>query len=210
VAVRQGGEALGQQTLGLVVPYSPEYAYIAHTTDSGTNRTLLEELARRTGGEALLEPVAAFLHNLPAADRAREAWRTLLSIVALLFPLDVAIRRVMLGPRDLQKALAWARERLPDRRRTRVDVQERALGQLFQARRRVRARTARTGSPSPALPPKGGREGWPVPFHSEPSPDQAVLQAAGDQGTNRPDDHSTKEDTFSRLRQAKQRARRGQ
>ena len=63
--------------MGLMVPYSPEYKA------SGTNRNLLSELARLTGGGELPEPVAAFVHNLPAADLASEIWETLLLVVAL-------------------------------------------------------------------------------------------------------------------------------
>jgi uncharacterized membrane protein len=182
VGVQQGDEVLGQQTLGLVVPFSPEYKV------SGTDRNLLNELARLTGGGELPEPVAAFLHNLPSADRAREIWRALLFLVALLFPLDVAVRRVMLGPRDLHKAAAWLRQRLPARRE-RAPRRGRALGRLFQARDRVRQRRARTRarptvSPSPEAETPEGRTSPP----KKPPPPE--------------------EDSLARLREAKKRARR--
>ncbi len=180
LGVSEGGEAMGQQTLGLVVPYSPEYKA------SGTNRTLLSELARLTGGGELPEPVAAFLHNLPSADFAREIWGTLLLIVALLFPLDVAVRRVMLGPQDFRRAMAWLRERLPARRE-RAARRGRVLGQLFQARDRVRQRRSRAGAPPPTAPPLAPTE---PPTEPTPSPAPST------------------DDALARLREAKRRARR--
>jgi uncharacterized membrane protein len=192
-SVRDGERAVGQQTLGLVVPYSPEYK------TSGTGSALLGQLARLTGGGELLEPVAAFLHNLPAADRAREIWRPLLLAVALLFPLDVAIRRVMLGPRDLGKALAWVGERLPHRR-ARAARQETVLGRLYQARERARARRARMSVVTDADTPT------PVAIDSGEGatqrPDGAVLPPSETPVSG------LAGDTLARLRTAKRRARR--
>ena len=193
LGVSEGDSVLGQQMLGVVVPYSPEYAYAARAAVDGVDRGFLNELARLTGGGELREPVAAFTHNLPSADRAREVWRGLLLAVALLFPLDVAVRRVMLGPRDLHKALAWVRARLPGRQSRGVE-RERALGQLFRARERVRERQTRVASPT-------------VP----PSPSEAVQEALpADESpvTPRQSAESDGSDALARLRAAKKRARR--
>ena len=191
------GQSLGQQTLGLVVPYSPEYSAVS----AGADRTLLEALARRTGGGELPEQLAAFVHNLPSADSAREAWRGLLLAVALLFPLDVALRRVMLGPADVLKAWGWVRERLPRRRPQAAGTGQRTLGRLFEAQRRVRERTARAHrerpdheDARPGVPPK--------PVGSGESPGQQQEELSPLEG---PAD----EDAWARLREAKRRARRG-
>ncbi len=178
LGVREGDRPLGQQTLGLVVPYSPEYKV------SGTNRSLLSELARLTGGGELPEPVAAFLHNLPSADQAREIWGTLLLVVALLFPLDVAVRRVMLGRQELHKAVAWLRIRLPRRREGGVG-RERALGRLFRARDRARERRAHAETPPASLP---------LPTCTE--------------AAEEPPPSISSDDALARLREAKKRARR--
>jgi uncharacterized membrane protein len=182
LGISEEGRTLGQQTLGLVVPYSPEYK------SSGTDLALLDQLAGLTGGGPLPDPAAAFAHNLPAADRAREIWGPLLLAVALLFPLDVALRRVMLGPRDLGKGLTWLRERLPARR-LRPTRPERTLRRLFQARDRARQRRRLPDpgesplvEPSISPPPSRDAEGAPPP----PAPDDAL----------------------ARLREAKKRARR--
>jgi Mg-chelatase subunit ChlD len=186
IDVRDGSQALGRQTLGLVVPYSPEYRA------EGVDRPFLAELAHLTGGGELSEPAAAFLRDLPAAGRASEVWPPLLLAAALLFPLDVALRRVILGPRDLRKAFAWLRARLPatasQARRT-----ERALGRLFQARDRARERGTRpTAAPSP--PPRPAE--MPPPAAGNPPP-----------GPSSPG--TSQQDALARLREAKERARRG-
>jgi hypothetical protein len=188
LGISQEGEALGQQTLGLVVPYSPEYQV------SGVDSGLLVQLARLTGGGQLPEPAAAFLHNLPAADRAREFWAPLLLLAALLFPLDVALRRVMLGPGDLRQGMDWLRERLPARPQA-ATGRERALGRLFEARDRARGRRREAEGPPPASgkPPAGPATPPSQPEDVEPTPPTAP---------------SSDDDPLARLREAKKRARR--
>ncbi len=110
-----------------------------------------------TQGGPLEEPLAAFVHNLPSADSAREVWHILLLLAALLFPLDVALRRVMLSPRDLQKARDWVKTRIPGgsvkQRRA-----EPILGQLFSARERARSKTERRAPDTPkTTAPAGSR-----------------------------------------------------
>jgi len=183
--VREGDDVLGQQILGLAVPYSPEYRA------AGADLSLLDRLARLTGGGPLGEPASAFVHDLPASDRAQDIWRGLLLAAALLFPLDVAIRRVMLGRQDLGKARAWLAARLPVVRRGQARA-ERTLGQLWEARQRARKRQARS---RPAPPPPARKEGNASPDATPPAP-----------GEEPP---PTGDETLARLREAKKRARRG-
>jgi hypothetical protein len=196
--VTEGNRVIGQQTLGLVVPYSPEYKA------SGTNRTLLGELARLTGGGELPEPVAAFVHNLPTTDRAREIWGTLLLVVALLFPLDVAARRVMLGTQDVRRAVAWLRERLPARRK-RAAERERVLGRLFQARARAQERRARTEAP----PSSATRPGPPATLGTDAgqAPGEVPTEPSPSLPEGSPPDEGPPQ-SLTRLREAKKRARR--
>jgi uncharacterized membrane protein len=186
LGISEGGEALGQQMLGLAVPYSPEYKAV------GTDRAFLNDLAHRTGGGELAEPGAAFLHNLPVAERAREIWWPLLLLVALLFPLDVALRRVMLGPSDLGQGFAWLRQRLLARREA-VVARERALARLFEARDRVRGRRFSPENGAPA---------------SVESPDELAPPPPGTQDVEPLTPPPTTDDALDRLRQAKKRARR--
>jgi hypothetical protein len=178
--------------MGVVVPYSPEYRAVGAESD------LLSELARVTGGAALPDPAGAFAHTLEAVEQALEIWPTLLLVAALLFPLDVAVRRVMLGLGDLQQAVAWVRERScalglskgPERR---APQRELILGRLFQARERGRRKLERGNAdeerpwvrPSETPSAAGRRTEEPPP---EPAP--------------------SSDETLARLREAKQRARR--
>jgi hypothetical protein len=188
VEVRDGDEVLGQQTLGLVVPYSPEYRA------AGTDRAFLEELARLTGGGPLPDPAAAFVHDLPPAGHPREVWPSLLLLAALLFPLDVALRRVVLTRADLARARHWLREWLPTRARPAART-ERALGQLFAARDRVRERRAHVDRDDAARPPE-----TPAPPAAPPA---TAESKPGDEPPIRGD-----QDSLARLREAKKRARR--
>lgn len=184
LGVNQDDQSLGQLTLGMVLPYSPEYRL------AGADVGLLSELARVTGGEQLLEPVNAFLHDLPAAEFAREIWRPLLLLAALLFPLDVALRRVLFGPRELQRARVWLRARLPGAAASRQD--EPLLGDLFAARQRARRRHTPGGDPEQPAPPLNP----PQPPTSGPAePSEPPSASPPDPG-----------DALARLRAAKKRA----
>jgi hypothetical protein len=198
VGVNEGDQSLGQQTLGLVAPYSPEYRA------GGVQASLLRELAAVTGGAELISVLDVFEKNIPSSDFAREIWRPILLVVALLFPLDVAIRRVMLGASDFDKASKWVIGKLSIRH-AQPAREGRALNELFQARDRVRHRRAPTESslksPAETNKPASGSS-------QTPRQDQT---AASEQTIDEPippaGQASSEEDTLSRLHQAKKRAR---
>ncbi len=173
------GKPIGQLTAGLVVPYSPEYRA------SGANMGLLEALARATGGGQISDPLRVFLHNLQAAASAREIWQPLLLLAALLFPIDVALRRVVISRTDMRRAREWVSERLPGRRKKQAgESGPPVLGQLFRARQRARLRNLdETARP----PVEAGKP-------DEPKASETPTAPA--------------EDTLSRLREAKKRNRR--
>jgi hypothetical protein len=64
---------------------------------------LLAQLARVTGGRQLADPLASFDHTLPAGGSPREIWPLLLTLAALLFLLDVAVRRLRLALLDIRR-----------------------------------------------------------------------------------------------------------
>ncbi len=141
------------------------------------------------------EPMAAFIHNLEAAAKAREIWQPLLLIVALLFPLDVAIRRVILSRSDYQKAGAWLQARLPRQKRVgqRIRETDKQMGGLFAARERARGRQMRG---------KGGRE--------NEQPDDLPESQSSSHPKSQPFDNTQEtfsDEALSRLREAKRRAR---
>lgn len=176
-------QPVGQLTAGLVVPYSPEYRA------SGLNLGLLEALAKATGSGAISDPLKAFLHNLRPVASAREIWRPLLLIAALLFPMDVALRRLNLTRADLRKVRAWVRARLPLHPNQEGSRGPAVLGQLFRARQRARQRQgSREGTGETAPPPA-----------QVPVPDEKAQP-----GSPAP----AQEDTLSRLRAAKNKGKR--
>jgi Mg-chelatase subunit ChlD/uncharacterized membrane protein len=186
LGVSEDGRPVSQMILGVVVPYSPEYR------TGGVNIPLLSELARITGatqGE-LTEALNTFLHNLPAADFVREFWRPLLLLAALLFPIDVAVRRVVLGREDLRRARAWfANMRLG---RLRQAGEPRVLGDLFQARERARRRQSTPDRPAINIPIE------------KPKAEESSKPEEGP-----PAEPPSSAEALSRLREAKRRARGG-
>jgi uncharacterized membrane protein/Mg-chelatase subunit ChlD len=197
ITVKENSQVLGQQVLGLVVPYSAEYRA------SGVDLAFLTDLASRTGGIQLSEPLAAFLHNLPSAARAREIWTPILLVVALLFPLDIAIRRVMLGRGDLVKAGEWLRFRLllPGRQPG-PHKREPILGQLFEARNRARQRQGRQ--------PEASAPGTPTTASAQPKSSAAALsgEVSPPEVEAQTEQPPAEADTLARLRSAKKRSRR--
>ena len=198
LGVNEGDQSLGQQTLGLVVPYSPEYRA------GGVQISLLRELAAITGGAELTSVAQIFEKNLPSSDFAREIWRPILLLVAILFPLDVAIRRVTLGSSDFAKARDWLVARFTFRHRT-PSREERALKDLFQARDRAKHR--RSQSESSPVPAPG--EDLKSAELSQPAVSKAPRgeEQAGSDPTSPREGFPADQDTLSRLQQAKRRAR---
>ncbi len=176
------GTPVASATSGLVVPYSPEYKLL--NPEAG----VLAELARATGGQELADPAQAFARLPQPAARSQPIWPALLLAAALLFPFDVAVRRLRLSRADGERFLAWARVTLARRPLEAGRRAPRALGALFAARERARrprvARAAQVSPPAAGQPEAGG-------FHGAPA-------AA-----------PTSETMTERLRKAKERSRRG-
>lgn len=201
LGVNQADQSLGSLDLGFVVPYSPEHLA------GGVNRGLLAELARLTGGGELLEPARAFLHNLPAADFAREVWRPLLLLSMLLFPIDVALRRLVVGREDWAKAAAWVREKVSFRRE---EVGERrVLGRLFEARERARRRDAVRQDAAPPATDGDYRGTKPeVPSGQRSAPSSDTPRQEEEAPSPPAEAPASQEEAMARLRDAKKRARR--
>ncbi|MBE7471691.1 MAG: VWA domain-containing protein [Anaerolineales bacterium] len=182
---------LASQTTGLVAPYSAEYG--ALTADPA----LLADLATATGGQMLNDPAQAFAHNLAVGRQSYPIWPGLLLLTALLFPFDVALRRLRLGRREWEQVRVWLRARLPGPRLAPAAPLEPATPSV-QAFRQARERAQRpTATPPPAGPsrpaPPVVRPVEPPPAASPPSVSPPASPADGD--------------TLARLRAAKKRAR---
>ena len=89
---RPGASPLGR-TVGLVAPTAAEYREL------GANEPVLSALRAAGGGRAVVTPLDPWRHDLSATDRFTELWPLLLVVALLLWPLDIALRRMSLGRR---------------------------------------------------------------------------------------------------------------
>ncbi len=187
----QAGHPVAQRMTGLVVPYSPEYRR------SGQGSALLDELARATGGTVLESPSAAFAPTQQRITQARPLWPLFMLLAALLFPADVAVRRLHLARSDWRRAATWLHAHAPRRRARQRAIEPGILSDLFQARERVRRRRMRPGTKEAA------EESVPAVARSPQEP--LIIERPSS-----PADPSIAEveDSFPRLRQARARARR--
>ena len=116
---RAGLADLGR-TLGLVAPSPAEYRLL------GVDEPLLTTLRSATGGRAIETAAEVWTHDLRSTAFATDLWPLLLVLALLLFPIDVAIRRVSISRREVAAGRAWfglagvrARARRPARGRRR-------------------------------------------------------------------------------------------
>jgi len=90
-----GGTVKHASTIGLVVPYSPEYLSL------GTDPATLTAIARAGGGVLLTDASSAFNVPVPPVRAVQPIGELLLVLAILLFPIDVALRRLVLRAEDL-------------------------------------------------------------------------------------------------------------
>lgn len=193
------------QALGLSVNYSPEF------DDSGPNLALLRRLAELGGGKLLNPDVDnPFLHDREKTFRPFDLRDWLLRFAILLFPFDVAIRRIQLDSAQWLKVSQTLRRWLmPWKSIPRPKEADESLAALLTRRDQVRSRRVPT-APAPELfqpqqPPvvpdqpagTSSPSGAPPPSAAAPPPT--------------PESKSTEDkpaSTTSRLLDAKRRARR--
>ncbi|MBA2255126.1 MAG: VWA domain-containing protein [Chloroflexi bacterium] len=218
---RDGATSLGR-TLGLVAPTAAEYRLL------GTNERLLGALRGATGGSELATGREAWAHDLRTTDAARDLWPVLLLLALLLWPIDVAIRRVSLARTDLVLARAWWQARRgpavrPQRVRSMLAAKERAAGTRTRAAlgRSPDGATEATGDREAAAtigadpPAAGAAHGTPLTAGANVAPLAAPTRATGsvpEAGLGQGDEVATGTvaappiDTLARLREAKRRA----
>ncbi|HJZ48821.1 MAG TPA: VWA domain-containing protein [Roseiflexaceae bacterium] len=85
----QAGQVVAQDSVALVVPYSPEYRI------GQANPALLDQLARATGGAPLAQPADAFARLDQHVGAAQEIALPLLLLALILLPIDIAVRRLI-------------------------------------------------------------------------------------------------------------------
>ncbi len=96
----QSGVNSYSQTAGWVLGYSNEYQLRAEDT------SVLQRVAAITGGELLDTPADAFRHLSTVRAAGQPLWPMLLLLVVLLWPIDIAVRRLMITREDVQTWVA--------------------------------------------------------------------------------------------------------
>ncbi|MCI0344345.1 MAG: VWA domain-containing protein [Chloroflexi bacterium] len=227
---RPGDPALGR-TIGLVAPVATEYRLL------GANEAFLATLRSATGGRAIGTAAEPWTHDLETTASFTELWPWLLILALLLWPLDIALRRVSLGRRELADARRWVGRTWQGWRgpavRTASDAallatRERAGGAAARAAILGRqspaavpaepAVAATTAAPSgaPAAEPipnptatPASRAPAPAPASPAPEPASPTPEPASPTPARAPTPAEDESDTISRLRDAKRRARGG-
>jgi hypothetical protein len=91
VEVKAGERALDAATTGVAIAYSPELRFI------GTDLPFLRELASAGGGVVLTSAPAALSQPVPPVSVTQSLAEWLLVLAAILLPVDVALRRLVIG-----------------------------------------------------------------------------------------------------------------
>ncbi|GAB4269035.1 MAG: VWA domain-containing protein [Candidatus Promineifilaceae bacterium] len=143
-------EAVVGQTTGWVLGYSPEYQMLE------PNMALLAQMAELTNGRNLAEwegdiSQAVLDHSLGSQPTTRPIWHWLTLLAVVLLPVDIALRRLIITKRDLERA--W--ESVFGRFRQQPVTVERTeqVSRLFEAKKRALSEQP---------------EQSPVPFPQEP------------------------------------------
>ncbi len=124
-----GSDATFNEVTGWVLSYSPEYA------QTEPNESLLVSLAQITGGRDIADdPGAAFALTQEPRTASTPVWPGLLLLAAVLLPVDIAVRRLIITRSDMRRLrvyLSGSADRPQDER----------LSSLMTARERARQRT---------------------------------------------------------------------
>ncbi len=139
---RPGSSPLGR-TIGLVAPTAAEYRSL------GPNEAFLATLRSATGGTEIETALDPWVHDLTRTARSTDLWPLLLVLALLLWPLDIALRRVSVGRREFAAAGTWVRE-LPRRRGTTAARTATGSG-LLAARDRATSAGTRAAMRAPAV-----------------------------------------------------------
>ncbi|MFW6069613.1 MAG: VWA domain-containing protein [bacterium] len=131
------------QTSGWVLGYSPEYRQLEADTQ------LLEQMAATSNGRDIGDdPAQAFAHTLAGERTTRPIWPWLTILAVLLLPVDVALRRLALTRRDVQKAWGAILGRV--RPPAAAPQRSEQVARLFEAKERAGAASGAPGAERPS------------------------------------------------------------
>jgi len=211
----QRGDKVVSQVSGAVVPYSPEYKAV------GTDQFLLSRMADSGGGDQLALEQANRVFSRPriTARSPRDIWLTLLMVAACLFPLDVAVRRLLWGEEELRNLRS--RLRFPRRGTTKKTEKKRdpSMDRLLRTKKTETTATPKAEAPGKAQPtgddtPSGitmppGDPSRPTAPRPAAPPSAARPAPPVEEAAPEPDEPDEL-DPMERLRRAKRRARGGE
>ncbi len=103
------GRTVAELKTGIVVPYASEYRLSLEATDDA--RRLLNQLTEQTGGSILLlsQPTDVWNRDIVPQPQRVPIWPWLLTAAIILFPLDVAVRRLTVSRSDVLRVLSRSR-----------------------------------------------------------------------------------------------------
>jgi Mg-chelatase subunit ChlD len=193
-ALGADGQPVGTAATGLVVSYSPEYS------ETRDNPQLLRDLAGITGGRVDPAPETIFDSPAQRVGTVTEIGLPLVWLALMLWPLDIALRRLFPRLGDFAPALARLRRRRPAEEVAGAGASMARLSAAKQRARDLRAVPeiqARPAEPLAAAPPTAA----PATTQASATPQAAApLEAA-------PAAPTSDDDQLARLLAAKQRAR---
>lgn len=188
ITAQGSGGFSARTTVGFAVAYPPDLA------DTEPNEALLRRLARETGGRVLEGPEGVFELPSRPPSTSHDIWRILLWVAALLLPLDVAVRRLIITREDLAPFLALLGRIGGAGRRAPQPVHTPTLGRLLTRKSGgAEARPERGSGPADTRPAPD------VPPAKAEPPDQPRTQLGEPRDPGR---------TTSRLLERKKRLRR--
>ncbi|RNB79629.1 VWA domain-containing protein [Brevibacillus fluminis] len=199
IVEKSSGKAISSQTTGLTVSYSPEFGL----PQDGEQR--LKEWLAGTGGTLIGDPGDVFTGKLPAKWEKQPITEWLLVLAALLWPVDVAGRRLQLPDRFWQRLAGLLRLRQTEvasappvteggavlerlggvKRRTRDEqVTAAAAGTALEGMRKQQdeKRKAALVSPKEAAPTSAAKQST---ASSERKPQQGASQGQAGEAFNR-------------------------
>lgn len=197
LAGQNGDTPVVAQTRGLVLTYSPEYR------QTHLDATLLPDLAAIGRGRVLSldAPADAFDHSLPPARSTTALWPWLLLAAILLWPFDVALRRVVLGREELRQAWARFQRSLPQRA-GQPQGEPTSAGRLLQVKNKSRGEIHTEERPAVAVQPDSAHPSPIRPREAKPAVGAEAESPFGPPGSS-----EVEPTTIQRLKRAKQHRR---
>jgi len=169
VSHREKGSKISLQTGGFAISYPEEYRALQE------NRSLLERVAETGGGHLLKKPEEVFGGRRRSVPNTLDVWSWLVLLAFLLFPFDVAIRRVMMDWEAGGETVAALKKRLLtriSRRRARELASEGTTSRLLSRKQRIRARQESAAQPIQHIPRPASPEPLKPPAVANPSPEE--------------------------------------